>query len=68
MSYFNRWKDFVLKHCGIKVDGEKRLSIMQHLSTFKHIRSKKRYSVKNELSQCLTTQLSTNKKSKFNFH
>lgn len=56
------------KPCGIKINCDKRFSVVQHVSTFKHNRSVKRHSDKNELSQKLITQSApTTKKSTFNF-
>lgn len=56
------------KPCGIKINCEKRFSVVQHVSTFKHNRSVKRHSDKKDLSQKLITQSApTTKKSTFNF-
>lgn len=41
------------KPCGIKINYEKRFSVVQHLSTYKHNCSVKQYCDKNELSQKL---------------
>jgi len=56
------------KPCGIKVNCEKRYSVVQHLNTYKHNRSVKRQLDKSELAQKLITQSTpTTRKSTFNF-
>ena len=57
------------KPCVIKINCKKRFSVVQHLTIYKHNRSVKQHSDKNELSQKLITQSApTTKKSTFNFY
>jgi len=49
------------KPCGLKIECDKRFSIMKYISIHKHIRSTKRNSNKNELPQRLLTLLPATK-------